>query len=349
MQQRLQRIIMIIPVMLITGPFQCLAAAEEAGEGWQLQFDNNITGIGMHDRDYTAGLALTLSGTRARHYWFSVDAIRAWIDHLLGLSPRFKHAGLLQRHSVQLGMVLYTPQDLVASSPAYDDRPYASLFFVSNTQLDVDAHHKRAYRTTFTLGALGLKAGGEIQNYIHGITDSDVSNGWDNQVSANGELTAMYTISIQQPLYLAATQDLTTHYEANIGFSTDLNAGISWRRGVIKTPWWSFNPSHNEYIASAAAPARGAAGNRPEAYVFAGANLKYRFYSAILQGQFRDSAHTLGQHEVEHLLATAWLGVTREFADNLRWSLSVRGSSPEFSGPNARNLLWASLVLNRAW
>jgi hypothetical protein len=45
----------------------------------------------------------------------------------------------------------------------------------------------------------------------------------------------------------------------------------------------------------------------------------------------------------------ATVGGTREFGDNLRFSLFVRGTTPEIEGPNARNLLWFGVVVNRAW
>ncbi|NOQ90813.1 MAG: DUF2219 family protein [Gammaproteobacteria bacterium] len=93
---------------------------------------------------------------------------------------------------------------------------------------------------------------------------------------------------------------------------------------------------------------RGVTGSRPEFYIFAGANIKYRLYGSLLQGQFRDSVHTLSRDEIEQTLVSGTVGATREFGDNLRISLFVRGVSPEIKGTNARNLWWASLVINRA-
>jgi hypothetical protein len=190
---------------------------------------------------------------------------------------------------------------------------------------------------------------GDIQRILHELTGSDDANGWHNQVSAGGEPTAMLTFSVQQKQLAANNYQLSSHLEANAGYSTDVNAGINWRQGGLNTPWWSFNPSHYEYIASAATSERSIAGSKPELYIFAGANIKYRFYSSLLQGQFRDSVHTLGHDEIEHTIASLIVGGTREFGNNLRVSLFVRGTTPEFKGPNARNLWWASLAINRAW
>ena len=76
---------------------------------------------------------------------------------------------------------------------------------------------------------------------------------------------------------------------------------------------------------------------------------KYRFYSSLLQSQFRGSVNTLVSDDIEHLLGSVSTGITREFGDNLRVSLFVRGVSPEVKGKSARNLWWASLAINRAW
>lgn len=109
----------------------------------------------------------------------------------------------------------------------------------------------------------------------------------------------MLTLSVQQKQSNADSYQLSSHLEANAGFSTDINAGLNLRWGRLNTPWWSFNPSHHEYISSAATSARGVTGSKPEFYIFASANVKYLFYSSLLQGQFRDSTHTLENDQIE--------------------------------------------------
>lgn len=64
--------------------------------------------------------------------------------------------------------------------------------------------------------------------------------------------------------------------------------------------------------------------------------------------------HTLERSQIEQVLTGVTAGVTRESDDNLRISLFVRGVcsgliAAEVKGSNARNLWWASLVVNRAW
>ena len=323
------------------------ADTEKYNSGWQLNIDNNIFTRYMKDRDYTGGIAFTASGSRAQSGWLNIDPVRAWVFDNLPIANATDT--VIKKHSVQYGFVFFTPDDISSVQPVLDDRPFASLLYISNTELTVHPSPNRAYRSSLSLGLLGLDVAGDVQRILHEMTGSDEASGWDNQISAGGEPTAMLTLSVQHKQSKAANYQLSTHLEANAGYSTDVNAGVNWRWGRLNTPWWSFNPSHYEYIASAATSTRGVAGSKPEFYIFAGANIKYRFYSALLQGQFRDSVHTLSRNEIEQTLASATAGVTREFGDNLRISLFVRGVSPEIKGANARNLWWASLVINRAW
>lgn len=338
---------MLILLLVVVTQNTVYAGEEKYNSGWQLNIDNNIFQRYMKDRDYTGGIAFTASGSRAQSGWLNIDPVRAWIFDIIPVAGKTDEA--IKKHSVQYGFVFFTPDDITATEPILDDRPFASLLYISNTELTVQPSQDRAFRSSLSLGLLGLDVAGDIQRILHETTGSDEANGWDNQISAGGEPTAMLTLSVQHYQSRAINYQLTTHLEANAGYSTDVNAGVNWRWGRLNTPWWSFNPSHHEYIASAATSVRGVAGSKPEFYIFAGANIKYRFYSALLQGQFRDSAHTLGRSQIEQALASVTAGATREFGDNLRVSLFVRGVSPEIRGANARNLWWASLVLNRAW
>ncbi|NOR43511.1 MAG: DUF2219 family protein [Gammaproteobacteria bacterium] len=323
------------------------ADSEKYNSGWQLNIDNNIFQRHIQDRDYTAGIALSVSGSRAQSGWLNIDPVRAWIFDNIDLGNEAETE--IKKHSVQYGLISFTPEDITATQPVLDDRPFASLLFISNTELTVHVAEDRAYRSSLSLGLLGLKLASEIQSGIHHIVGANGTNGWDNQISAGGEPTAMLTLSAQDKQSSTENYQISTHLEANAGYSTDVNAGLNWRWGRLNTPWWSFNPSHHEYITSAATSIRGMAGSKPEFYIFAGVNIKYRFYSSLLQGQFRDSVHTLSHDEIEQTLVGGTVGVTREFGDNLRVSLFVRGTTPEIKGPNSRDLWWAGLVINRAW
>lgn len=323
------------------------ADTEKYNSGWQLTTDNNIFQRYMKDRDYTGGIAFTASGSRAKSGWLNIDPARAWIFSRLPFDLAKDTA--IKKHSVQYGLMLFTPDNITATQPVLDDRPFASLLYISNTELTLMPASNMAYRSSLSLGLLGLNVAADVQRILHNLSGSDEASGWDNQISAGGEPTALLTLSVQQKQSASGTYQLTSHLEANAGYSTDINAGLNWRWGRLNTPWWSFNPSHYEYITSAATNERGIAGSQPEFYVFAAANIKYRFYSVLLQGQFRDSVHTLEYDQIENAIAGLATGIARDFGNNFRVSFSVRGSTPEIKGPNARNLWWASLAISRVF
>lgn len=85
-----------------------------------------------------------------------------------------------QLHSVQYGAMLFTPEDIIDPAPIFDDRPYGSLFYISNTELTVAPSSDNAWLSTLTFGILGLSAAETIQQALHAVTDSDTANGWDN-------------------------------------------------------------------------------------------------------------------------------------------------------------------------
>ena len=127
-------------------------------------------------------------------------------------------------------------------------------------------------------------------------------------------------------------------------------AGVSWRWGRINTPWWSYNPHQAEYINLGAPTASSSGlGGKREFYVWAGASLKYRFYNAILQGQFRNSEVTFERSELEPIIAEAWIGVTREFKGGYSASLFLRGRSKEIRSLIGNTPAWGGIIFSRAY
>ena len=176
--------------------FACAkSVSEKYNSGWQFNMDNNLLQRDVKDLDYTAGIAFTASGTRARSGWLNIDPVRAWLFDKISVASKTDTA--IKKHSVQYGLVLFTPEDISAIDPVLDDRPFASLFYISNTELTVQPAQNRAFRSSLSLGLLGLEIAGYILFILHDVIKSDEANGWDNQISAGGEPTAMLTLSVQ--------------------------------------------------------------------------------------------------------------------------------------------------------
>lgn len=336
--------------LVLLGSVVSISADELVNSGWRINVDNDLLTGQTTDRDYTGGIAVTLSGSRVQEYPVSIDSWRAGLDRLLAMPSLYQFTDHLSFHSQQYGMTLFTPDDIETVAPVYDDRPYASLFFLSNTEFTVLPKQDIAYVSRLTVGILGLDAAEDVQAVIHDLTDSDVPNGWQNQISSGGEPTAMLSYSIQNNLVSSQDHQFKAEYEANLGFITDVNAGLSWRWGRINSSWWEFNPYQSKYVQQAMPVfASQTQAEKNELYLWAGGRLNFRIYNALLQGQFRRSEVTVSSDDMERLVAEVWFGVTGEFARAYFVSLFIRGHTDEFRGQNSRNAAWVGLVFSRAY
>jgi hypothetical protein len=139
---------------------------EKYNSGWQFSTDNDGP-VEQADRYYTGWISLTLSGKRVQKYMASIDPLRAGIDRLLGFSKLYQSSDYMSFHSLQYGMTLFTPDDIESNTPIYDDRPYASLIFMSNAEITVVPDKNRAYISILTIGLLGLDLAEDIQRFLH--------------------------------------------------------------------------------------------------------------------------------------------------------------------------------------
>lgn len=328
---------------------------EKYNSGWAFYIDNDLLSGSESDRDYTGGLAVTLSGQRAQDFMISIDGWRNVVDGWLGLNKLVNNRQHFKLHSFEYGLTLFTPGDVTIPDPIPDDHPYASLFFISNAEQTILPAKNLAYQSTLTIGILGLPLAEDIQSGLHKLTGSTDPQGWENQISYGGEPTVKYSLSIQKTNVISINPkgidyELKTTAEGNIGYNTDINIGLVGRLGRINTPWWSFNPHQAEYInlgSPVIATTRDGVGR--ELYLWAGVTLKYRLYNALLQGQFRDSAVTFDRDQLEHVIAEGWVGVTREFSNEFRGSFYVRARSEELKIPNASSPVWGGFVISKAY
>jgi hypothetical protein len=323
--------------------------------GWRLAIDNDMLMSTANDRDYTGGIAVTFAGPRALAWPLSLDPAVAWLDPLVpgGHAIAAGEAQETVLRSLQFGLMAFTPDNLKDPAPIPNDRPYASLVFVSNSRTYVRHPDAPVYDTSLAVGMLGLDAAELLQRGIHEAVNSPgPAAGWDHQVSDGGEPTLRLTIARQALLAIdrdarRSHADLKWRLEASAGYLTEASVAISGRWGLINTPWWSMSPERADYVLQPAPVIAGApGGNRNEFYVWAGLKARVRAYNVFLQGQFRDSDVELAQDELEAVIGEAWLGVTWQFSRHYWLSQVVRYQTREIErGPGSRDLLWAGLIV----
>lgn len=319
---------------------------DKPASSWAFAFDNDVLVPGHRDQDYTYGLNLTHTGIKARTADLSLHRSLIAIDQWWG----FEHSSLATQEtfSREMGAFGFTPEDISLSEANPDDRPYASLIYLSSSREQVNLVDNIAWKSTLTVGVLGLDVVGELQNIAHQITNGKEAKGWHNQISDGGELTGRYVLARQQYFdSVSENVELKSTLQASVGYLTEASWSLSMRTGRIHSPWSSFNPELASYGEKSSYSSNAKAVS--EHYFWAGVAIKARAYNAFLQGQFRASAVTYEHHQLNPLLVEAWAGYTFAFKQGYRISYILRGHSSEIEeGAADRNLLWGGIIIARS-
>jgi Uncharacterized protein conserved in bacteria (DUF2219) len=315
-----------------------------------IQLDNDLFGAGSNDRDYSWGGTVTFGSPEPGRVFAPVEGARKKLASLL---PQ-QEAAAVSRAS-QFGIIAMTPDDLEIKEAQPADRPYASLLFLTSSEIRVAESGDRSRFTSLTLGLLGTSVADKLQRAVHKVQGGDVPAGWDHQISEGGEPTARYVHAEQWLLGDTETRagglrQTKLTLAGSAGFLTEASAAISMRWGRIQTPWWRFNPELGDYSPAPVAPVSAdSLGGLPETFAFVGARVKARAYNALLQGQFRDSDVLVASDDVARIQAEIWAGVTTAIS-NWNVTYSVHAASREITRePADRTLVWASLSFVRAF
>ncbi len=340
-----------------TNPFEDNPFVSDSQEadygGWSLNIDNDLFSGGNLDRDYTGGFAIAVTGAGTRKWPLSLDTARAALSRLSRFDSLYGNAAVLSRHSIEFGFTLFTPNDITVAEPIKDDHPYASLFFIASAAQYVLPERKLSYQTVLTVGALGLPLADTVQSGIHSAIGSEQPQGWDNQISHGGEPTARYSVGLQKTFIEGGGPGLSMQFsvnsEATVGFTTDASVGFGIRWGRLERPWYTFNPHPAEYISVGTPPEAGdRLTGRREIYLYAGANIKYRLYNAILQGQFRDSSVSFDHDQLNPVILEGWAGFLAEVTENYRLGMFLRARSAELDKAESRDPVWGGILISRS-
>jgi len=180
----------LVPAAAQSVPISTNPTPDELRNIITFQVDNDFFNpIGRTDRDYTNGLRLG---------WLS-PALPDLPDGIARLTnfPTFfgedPVTSVTRRLGISIGQNLYTPNNTAASTPIYNDRPYAgwlwAAFTLQETYKRPDPKNPgkevpvRLDTIQLELGLVGPAAGGEfVQNNFHTLIGDPKSNGWANQL-----------------------------------------------------------------------------------------------------------------------------------------------------------------------
>ncbi|MEJ8566423.1 lipid A deacylase LpxR family protein [Elongatibacter sediminis] len=327
--------------------------AEPWNSGWSIAVDNDLLAGHDKDRDYTGGLAVTLGGKRASESALSLDPALSWLNRKLPTGAF--HAVEGERppdHSLQFGLAVFTP-DIRQAGPVHDDRPYASLAWLSNSQYLLHPLGSEAFQSTLTVGLLGTSIGEWTHKAVHRLVGSDRPEGYAHQISDDGELTARYALAYHR--LLASGRGERSGYDVklmaggSIGYLTEADVSLGIRWGRIATPWWRFYPDVADYGAQPPAAPSAGYGRGRDRYLWANFKLRARAYNALLQGQFRDSPVTWSSSDLHHLQAEVAVGLVIPLPGfDLNYAFRVQTREIRH-GQQPRFVTWGGVTLSRSF
>ncbi|MEZ4824871.1 MAG: DUF2219 family protein [Bacteroidia bacterium] len=266
---------LILPLVLI---FSSLNG--QSAKSLHYYFDNDLLYFPRNnDRDYTFGMGMGITGTRKTH----APARRETLS-LMG------------------DLRLYTPDNLRATRILHRDRPYASLFSLTVNRTSFFPEKGLILRHSLEAGVLGLFLAREVQSSAHALSRTVTGKeypyepmGWGNQISAGGEPTLRYSFETEQQIPFLTWRSIhkpgKEYFALNasggldLGYLTRVSAGLSARLGAFQ-PMGNFSRKREFFFQC-----------RYQAFVYG--------YNALLQGQFRPSAHTLTYEDL-HPLVRQW-------------------------------------------
>lgn len=315
------------------------AHAEQQDQGVAIYMDQDLfVPFSNEDRDYTMGLAFEFFWEKEKGL-YPFDNLIKNAGKWLGISD--KENDIVD--SFMLGTLAYTPDDLSDSQPIFNDRPYASLIYLSNKRVRADA--ETALAAEFMIGVIGTGFAREVQTEFHAwyrsLDDSDEPvepQGWDHQISDGGELTMRLRLTnsrLHKKLSSQGTFDVSSTIGLSLGFQTNASAGVAMRLGKLKSPFWSlpFDPvNRGNFVPSRA---------KNEWYFWSAMRAHVVAYDALLQGQFRDSDVEYAADEIERLVYDGGAGFTWGF-EKSQLTISANAKSADLK-VMSRKQIWGGV------
>lgn len=166
--------------------------------------------------------------------FYQTDCFYTYGSKLLFLFQREKRGEYI---SFAFTNKMYTPEDLEAKEPIYNDVAYAGYINVETALYERENNQLSTY--VFQLGLIGPETRMDrLQIFMHQLTSSDIPKGWDNQL--NNEVTFQvnynkkYRYSYEKNIF-GSDSVLIPEYGFDLGnVSTRIYAGMMFRVGNAK-------------------------------------------------------------------------------------------------------------------
>lgn len=314
------------------------------------------------DRNYTLGLGLYFSSPAMHHckIYKAIFTPIVFLNRLLKLDSNNSPSAL---RSLMVANGSFTPAKIQDPLPIYNDRPYGSITYLQMATNYVDNTTGKKTATKLNVGVLGTYVAREAQTFIHNILNIALPEGWKNQISDVWEPTFLFSYTKerlinQSVLNNAATNNLKFELKhgisTDIGYYTGAHYALSFRTGWFDPRDWGYDNTPLGGSNRVQKLTQKQESSRHSEFYFLGSlQPQLSLYNALLNGQFKNSIHTLSWSETQHLLFefNAGIGVTSRCNHNqnsVSFKIKMSGHSPEFKVPTrpTRWHYWGSVELS---
>lgn len=323
-------------ILLITSKFLLTILIAIHVNGVRAQVLNQQRSLSvLLDNDY-----LSTRGSGTDRYY--TNGIR--LDYFYGnkQKPKFPSSLLLRisdnnSYGWGIAQFMFTPKNIALSDIQYDDRPYAGALYAIHSLQSIDNEKKVKINSQIFLGVMGpLSLSAETQTWVHRIIDSQIPQGWGNQIP--NDLILNYNIGIEKEmLQYAKLISLNAVVEAYAGTLYNA-AGIGYLLMVGK---------FNNYFEESSITVLNSK-KRFQLYVFMKPVAKVVLYNALLQGGMlnKNIDYSLDKDMLERVTLVYNVGVVCQLARHGSILFSQRLLTSEFKGQYNQEVGSITLQLN---
>ena len=313
----IKTLLVALPLVLVSMGIK--AESEETGF-WSFQFENDLWGSN-DDRFYTHGTEISYA---------SVAPAPDFLNNLIDVLP-FYRKGEDSIHGYSIGQKIFTPADISQAGLIANDRPYAGWLYVDTGIAHVfkrDQGKERINGMVLTLGIVGpYSYADDTQRYIHRYVDSDIPQGWANQLDTELGINLSYIQKLRRLYRVQETHQLEFSYHAGLTLGnvySYASLGLMGRWGTqlendIGPP--SISPGFPGLPAFKPSPAF-------NWYLFGGVEVRLMGRNIFLDGNTFHDSHSV---EKEYLVADVQFGFAFHYHD-VRVSFSNLLRTKEFVG-----------------
>lgn len=263
---------------------------------------------------------------------------------------------------VVVGQQMFTPEDIEASGPVMDDRPYAGWLYAGivlrvrgGGAWDDPGSHPVLDTFELDLGVVGAWSLAETtQEFVHDLTDGDEPAGWKHQAREAPALQLSWLRQVRAArlrLPLSLELDVTPHVGVAAGtFLCAARAGATVRLGRgLPADFGGFDDDGLPLPIPLSVSGESAfVERRPDvgAWLVARADVRASFFDASLDGTpFLDSGQRVRR---EPLVASIEVGIMFSFFERVTLGYTHTLRTPEFRGQGGPDM-FGGLILHVAF